>query len=345
MGYVGALANVPGQTFRTQLNSALQELARRYTGPLPPDPVYADMIWRDTATFLIKCRNGSNTAWTVVGTFDSSGNETRYIGGLAPAAAATRLSNLAATAAPTVNDDTGDGYGVGSIWCDGTNDRAYICVDPQAGNAQWPRISWGQFTQDVAGVVPGPTAADIAALRVLNAAGAWVAPSEWTPIQAYAPDGLSGTLGYENASLANYRRLRLRLDGMRPSVDGVDLSITVHAGGAWRTVAGDYVSQARYQTTGQQYLATPAPVQLDYTGVKWGNAAGEDGTWEIMLTSTSRVNIAAQGGYGSTAGVRCMTQVEAISTFAGPATGCAAVLSSGVFAAGVGRLTLEGAYT
>lgn len=51
------------------------------------------------------------------------------------------LNKLDATTAPTVNDDSGDGYDVGSIWVDVTNDNAYICLDATVGAAVWKPIS------------------------------------------------------------------------------------------------------------------------------------------------------------------------------------------------------------
>lgn len=47
------------------------------------------------------------------------------------------LNNLAATAAPTVNDDTGDGYQIGSRWVDVTNDNEYVCTDATLTAALW----------------------------------------------------------------------------------------------------------------------------------------------------------------------------------------------------------------
>lgn len=44
-------------------------------------------------------------------------------------------------AAPTVNDDSGDGYSVASVWVDLTNDLAYICVDSTVGAAVWLSVS------------------------------------------------------------------------------------------------------------------------------------------------------------------------------------------------------------
>jgi hypothetical protein len=45
-----------------------------------------------------------------------------------------------ATTAPTVNDDTGDGYSVGTLWLDTTNDRLYIAIDVTAAAAVWVEI-------------------------------------------------------------------------------------------------------------------------------------------------------------------------------------------------------------
>jgi hypothetical protein len=47
------------------------------------------------------------------------------------------LDNTAATGAPTVNDDAGDGYSLTSRWYDTTNDKEYVCLDSTAGAAVW----------------------------------------------------------------------------------------------------------------------------------------------------------------------------------------------------------------
>lgn len=56
-------------------------------------------------------------------------------------AIATKLSNLSAAVAPTVNEDSGDGYGIGSFWLDTTADDAYICLDDSVGAAVWKKIT------------------------------------------------------------------------------------------------------------------------------------------------------------------------------------------------------------
>ena len=47
------------------------------------------------------------------------------------------LHKFDATTAPTANEDSGDGYSVGSQWLDVTNDKFYICVDATATAAVW----------------------------------------------------------------------------------------------------------------------------------------------------------------------------------------------------------------
>lgn len=49
--------------------------------------------------------------------------------------------NFSATTQPTVNDDAGDGYAVGSQWLDTTNDKGYICLDSTVAAAVWKAIT------------------------------------------------------------------------------------------------------------------------------------------------------------------------------------------------------------
>ena len=53
------------------------------------------------------------------------------------------LNKLDGTAAPTVNEDTGDGYSPGSVWVDVTNDKSYICQDATSAAAVWTEITGG----------------------------------------------------------------------------------------------------------------------------------------------------------------------------------------------------------
>lgn len=51
--------------------------------------------------------------------------------------------NIGAAAAPTVNDDSGSGYVVGSRWIDTTNDKEYICLDNTSTAAVWTETTAG----------------------------------------------------------------------------------------------------------------------------------------------------------------------------------------------------------
>lgn len=57
-------------------------------------------------------------------------------------------SNLAASTAPTVNEDSGDGYTIGSIWLDTTADIVYVCLDASAGAAVWHQLSHVEVQKD-----------------------------------------------------------------------------------------------------------------------------------------------------------------------------------------------------
>lgn len=47
------------------------------------------------------------------------------------------LNNLAAIVAPTVNDDSNDGYSVGSVWVNTATGEIYTCVSPSVSAAIW----------------------------------------------------------------------------------------------------------------------------------------------------------------------------------------------------------------
>ncbi len=53
------------------------------------------------------------------------------------------LDKLDATTAPTADDDSGDGYTVGSRWHDVTNGKAYVCLDSTSTAAVWIETTAG----------------------------------------------------------------------------------------------------------------------------------------------------------------------------------------------------------
>lgn len=95
-----------------------------------------------TADRAFVCLDASTAAaiWTQVGSVD---------------ALARVQSNLAASAAPTVDDDVDLGYGIGSTWWDGTNDEIYLCIDATDGAAVWIQVGSGSGGGLVASVQTG----------------------------------------------------------------------------------------------------------------------------------------------------------------------------------------------
>lgn len=55
---------------------------------------------------------------------------------------AIRLNNYVATTAPTVNDDSGDGYAAGSRWINTSTQRVYVAISVSPGSAVWQELTF-----------------------------------------------------------------------------------------------------------------------------------------------------------------------------------------------------------
>lgn len=67
-------------------------------------------------------------------------------------------ANRTATANPTVNDDSGDGYSEGSLWVNTNTNTIYFCSDPALGAAVWQSVAGslsGLADVSVAGLATG----------------------------------------------------------------------------------------------------------------------------------------------------------------------------------------------
>jgi hypothetical protein len=56
-------------------------------------------------------------------------------------------SDWEATGDPTVNDDVGDGFYVGSTWRNSSTGYVFICTDNSTGAARWKLLSAWRFHQ------------------------------------------------------------------------------------------------------------------------------------------------------------------------------------------------------
>jgi len=66
--------NQTAPNFRADLNLALQALASTSSGATAPSTTYANMLWYDTATNILKMRSEANDVWIDLGTLDQSTN-------------------------------------------------------------------------------------------------------------------------------------------------------------------------------------------------------------------------------------------------------------------------------
>ena len=108
--------------------------------------------------------------------------------------------NYAGTSAPGAGDDNADGYRVGSMWIDITNDESYRCVDDSTGAAVWIGTTLeASDLGSLALVTPSGTGSTSTFLRGDNA---WVAVDA-LPSQS----GNAGKYLTTNASTASWATL------------------------------------------------------------------------------------------------------------------------------------------
>jgi len=75
-----------------------------------------------------------------------SGTET-YADGADVRVTKAKRDNYVATTDPTANDDSTDGYTIGSVWVNTSTDRIWICVDATATAAIWNVVPNGGEVQ------------------------------------------------------------------------------------------------------------------------------------------------------------------------------------------------------
>lgn len=66
---------------------------------------------------------------------------TTHVSGILPNANGGMVKINSAAVAPTVNDDTGAGYSVSSLWTDTVLQDGYMCMSAAAGAAVWKKVT------------------------------------------------------------------------------------------------------------------------------------------------------------------------------------------------------------
>lgn len=76
------IANQGFPAFRADLNSALQALGSTQSGTSAPSPTFANQLWYDTTTNILKKRNADNDAWISIATFNETTDAVTSFAGL-----------------------------------------------------------------------------------------------------------------------------------------------------------------------------------------------------------------------------------------------------------------------
>ena len=113
--------NQSASSARADINNALQSLASLSSGDTEPSTTYANMLWYETDTNLLKMRDESNAAWITIGYFDqaedafrivddtqvvnTSGTQTGLIGGQSTATWQAGTGNIESLISPSQLSD------------------------------------------------------------------------------------------------------------------------------------------------------------------------------------------------------------------------------------------------
>lgn len=121
------------QLLDNKLTPLHQNLLTQHSGTSRPSYAVAGTEWLDTTTTPWKLKRFDGTDDIITGYVNATSNTYTPAGIL--------LDNIAATTNPTVNEDSADGYSVGSVWVNVTLDQSYMCQDSTVGAAVWKLIT------------------------------------------------------------------------------------------------------------------------------------------------------------------------------------------------------------
>jgi hypothetical protein len=204
-------------------------------------------------------------------------------------------TNLAASVAPDANDDTGDGYVVGSTWIDTTADKAYVCLDATSTAAVWKE------TTQSAGATAVTAASVITDTAVVVGDGG-ARGAKTTAVLIDGSNNMSGigtldgsgavTFGANTDIKCTFGRLVLSaITADRATLAHFDRHITVNEHGWQQTAAGSTTLNCRsgqstqlqhggggtirirVDTTGIGFFGVAAIAKPTVTGSRAGNAA------------------------------------------------------------------------
>ena len=101
------IANQTASSARADINNALQALASLSSLSTAPTTPYANMLWYDTGTNILKMRNEANSAWINVGYLDQGSSAFRILDD-------TQVTNTSGTQTGLLGDQTTATWEAGS---------------------------------------------------------------------------------------------------------------------------------------------------------------------------------------------------------------------------------------
>jgi hypothetical protein len=281
-------------------SDSLNALMTHHSGNTRPDYLVSG-LWLDTSggtgSTVLKYYDGTDDI--TVGTFDLDGNTFNPAGGT--------LNNTTATAAPTVGDDSDDGYSVGSAWYDVSNDEAYVCLDATVGAAVWINTTLDSVSLN--------DMVDMAAFTIMgNNTGSAAKPKHLTVAQATVI--LSNFVGDAGGS---------PLKGIvpAPTVGDADLNKVLHSSGSWKVMPGmrtmvALASAQSFPTASNDAVSWDSVVvdELGATGA--GDSPPVNPTRLTVPTGVSKIRLSANTVWeANTTGYRRLYVLKNGAPFAG----------------------------
>jgi hypothetical protein len=126
------------------------------------------MPWRDDTDKLLRRRNAANSGWEIT-------------------------LNYGATADPTVNDDSADGWVRGALWVNTAGNRVFVCTNPAAGAAVWKELGAVATGTPAFGTIAVAGQSDVVAdaapdvLTLVGANGVAITTTPGTDTVTFAP--------------------------------------------------------------------------------------------------------------------------------------------------------------